>query len=61
MATKKKGILTSSPEWWKHLRWIKRPFWKGERQAVKEDIKKTLRDETGNDYEPYEEYDWREW
>jgi len=42
MATKKKGILTSSPEWWKHLKWVKRPFWKGERQAVRRDIKSRL-------------------
>lgn len=39
MATKKKGILTSSPEWWKHLRWVKRRFWKAERQASKKDAK----------------------
>lgn len=45
MATKKKGILTSSPEWWKHLRWIKRPFWKGERQAAKEDVKYRVRED----------------
>jgi hypothetical protein len=34
MATKKRGILTSSPEWWRHLRpWVKRQFWKRERRA----------------------------
>jgi hypothetical protein len=38
MATVKKGILTSSPEWWKHLRQVKRVFWKGERQAARHDI-----------------------
>ena len=33
MATLKKGILTGSPEWWKHLKWIKRVFWKKRRKA----------------------------
>jgi len=35
MATVKKGMLTSAGEWWRHLRWTKRAFWKGERQAAK--------------------------
>ena len=35
MATVKKGMLTPSPEWWKHLRWRSRAFWKGERRAAK--------------------------
>ena len=35
MATVKKGVLTQTGEWWKHLRWMKRRFWKGERQAGK--------------------------
>lgn len=34
MATKKKGNLTTSPEWARHLRPImKKWFWKGERRA----------------------------
>jgi len=34
MSTKKKGLLTVSLEWAKHLRpWGKRLFWKSERQA----------------------------
>jgi hypothetical protein len=33
MATVKKGILLPSPEWWKHLRWVKRVFWKKHRKA----------------------------
>jgi len=32
MATKKRGILTPAPQWWKHLRWTKRQFWKQERR-----------------------------
>lgn len=35
MATVKKGMLTASGEWWKHLRMTKRTFWKGERRAAK--------------------------
>ena len=34
MATVKKGVTTSSGKWWKHLRWMKRPFWKAERRAA---------------------------
>jgi hypothetical protein len=33
MATKKKGILVSSPQWWVHLRDWKRVFWKKHRKA----------------------------
>lgn len=44
MATKKKGILTPAGEWWKHLRWTKRPFWKKERRAAKTDIVKQIRE-----------------
>lgn len=42
MATVKKGILTPAPQWWKHLRDFKRVFWKGERQAVREDLEGRL-------------------
>jgi hypothetical protein len=41
MTTKKKGVLATSKEWCKHLR-FKRPFWKSERQAVKNFINKEL-------------------
>ena len=34
MATQKAGILTRSPQWWKHLRRWKRVFWKRERKAA---------------------------
>jgi hypothetical protein len=37
MATVKIGLLTPAAEWWKHLRWSKRGFWKAERQAAKAD------------------------
>ncbi|MGA3400672.1 MAG: hypothetical protein ABSC95_15745 [Acetobacteraceae bacterium] len=35
MATKKRGILTAAPQWWKHLRWCKRQFWKQERRNAR--------------------------
>jgi hypothetical protein len=45
MSTVKKGILTKSPEWWKHLRkFNKRIFWSQERKAGKKDINKRLED-----------------
>lgn len=37
MATVKKGLLTESPQWWKHLRDWKRVFWKRERKAAQRD------------------------
>lgn len=43
MAHKKKGHLTTSPEWAKHLRkYMKNQFWKGERNASKELIRNEL-------------------
>lgn len=45
MATVKKGILTESPEWWKHLRWVKKVFWKRERKAAQRDAKKQIREQ----------------
>jgi len=36
MAYKRKGQLTTSPEWARHLRnYLKRQFWKGERKGEK--------------------------
>ena len=43
MATVKQGTLTRSREWWKHLRWTKRDFWKRERRAAKLDSKQMAR------------------
>ena len=34
MANVKKGQITAPPQWWKHLRWAKRVFWKRERKAA---------------------------
>ncbi len=39
MATVKKGITVSAPEWWKHLKWAKRVFWKKQRRADKKAIR----------------------
>ena len=45
MAYKRKGQLTTSPEWAKHLKnYMKRLFWKGERKEEK----KVIRDELDN-------------
>lgn len=35
MASMKNGYLTSPREWWKHLRGMKRDFWKRERKAAR--------------------------
>jgi hypothetical protein len=44
MSQKRKGQLTTSPEWAKHLRkYLKRQFWKRERLAEKEEIEVELR------------------
>jgi hypothetical protein len=40
MANVKQGNQTRPPQWWKHLRDWKRVFWKSERQAQKESIKR---------------------
>lgn len=40
MANVKKNNLTRPPQWWKHLRWTKRYFWKAERKAYKKEIEK---------------------
>lgn len=43
MAHKRKGQLTTTGEWAKHLRnFLKRQFWKGERNAVKKVINHEL-------------------
>ena len=44
MANVKKGNLTGPHQWWKHLDWWKRVFWKGERQAHKRKISNDMKD-----------------
>jgi hypothetical protein len=44
MATVKKGMLTPAREWWKHLRHTKRVFWKGERRAATQLLRKAASD-----------------
>ncbi|MHA2063682.1 MAG: hypothetical protein ACXABY_04785 [Candidatus Thorarchaeota archaeon] len=45
MATVKKGVLSTSPEWWKHLRpYTKRQFWKSHRKYEQRHIRKELQD-----------------
>jgi hypothetical protein len=38
MAHVKKGHVVASPEWWKHLRWVKRQFWKRHRKAERREV-----------------------
>jgi hypothetical protein len=52
MATVKKGMLTKTGEWWKHLRETKRVFWKGERQAVKKLIRQEAAADPHNGHTP---------
>lgn len=41
MATKKKGLVTASKEWARHLRKIgKRMFWKSERATANKQLKR---------------------
>jgi hypothetical protein len=49
MATVKKGVLTASGEWWKHLRGTKRAFWKGERRAAKQFARREAAFDAGKD------------
>ena len=39
MANVKQGTRTRLPQWWKHLKFFKKVFWKAERQAHKKEIK----------------------
>jgi hypothetical protein len=43
MASVKKGILTSPPQWWKHLKTWKRVFWKKERKAAQRAARKEVK------------------
>ena len=42
MANVKKGQLTRSPQWWKHLRDWKKIFWSKERKAAQKEITKEI-------------------
>jgi hypothetical protein len=42
MASVKKGLLTATTEWCKHLRDLKREFWKRERRAAKSVVRKEV-------------------
>jgi hypothetical protein len=52
MATVKKGMLTVTGEWWKHLRSKKRVFWKGERQAAKDLVRSEQVTDVRRDKDP---------
>jgi hypothetical protein len=34
--------LSKPPQWWQHLRWAKRTFWKAERKAQDKAIKREI-------------------
>jgi len=42
MAHKRKGQLTPAHQWWRHLKDWKRFFWKRERKAQAQDVKRIL-------------------
>lgn len=42
MASVKKGFLTASLEWARHLRSYKRVFWKKERKEAKQEAKRRV-------------------
>lgn len=44
MATVKKGTLTASAEYKKHLRTVKRVFWRKERRTAKQQCREQLRE-----------------
>ena len=45
MANKRKGQLSTTSEWAKHLRaYLKRKFWKSERRAGKDEIKRQVKE-----------------
>jgi hypothetical protein len=50
MANVKKGLTVPPPEWWKHLKWCKRLFWKQQRRADKMALRRE-RDEAARRHE----------
>lgn len=44
MAHVRKGILTPSPQWWKHLKDWKRVFWKKHRKAERREAAAQMKD-----------------
>ncbi len=45
MGNVRRGTMTAPNQWWKHLDWCKRVFWKRERQAQKRAIPARLEDD----------------
>ena len=58
MSTVKKGLLTASGEWRKHLRGMKRGFWKGERNAVGRSLAAETSDERVSRITRFDEQAW---
>ena len=62
MAHKKKGHLTTSPEWAKHLRkYMKNQFWRGERNAGKKLIQSELKEMYKGLNQLVDEILWNDW
>lgn len=62
MAHKKKGLLTTSPEWAKHLRkYMKNQFWRGEREAEKKLIRNELEEMYHGLNQLIDEILWTDW
>lgn len=62
MAHKKKGHLTTSPEWAKHLRKeMKSQFWRGERNAEKRLIRSELQKMYKGLHQLVDEILWKDW
>jgi hypothetical protein len=45
----RKGMLIPAPEWWKHLRSIKRQFWKAHRLAEKREVANEIKQKDTDD------------
>ncbi len=62
MTHKKKGHLTTSPEWAKHLRkYMKNQFWSGERNAEKKLIQSELKEMYKGLNQLVDEILWNDW
>ena len=46
MATVKKGTTVAACEWWKHLKSMKRVFWKKQRKAFQQEIRRETNEVT---------------
>ncbi len=58
MSHKRKGQITATPEWARHLRpYGRRQYWSGERMAEAELIRRILREEAEADHQEESDFD----